>query len=229
MLHASIALGARARRCAGAWAPHLDQVRTHISAAATGGDTVVVLGSGWLHDVPIEHLVARYRRVVLVDAVHPRPVHALARRDPRIILAEIDLSGVLIGLWQHREWPPLLAEPLAVDWRPWCPVPADLVISDLILSQIGMAACRIADRRGADPTASAAWAERIQAHHLATLPTARRTLLITDTTVSEGDDLTELVPPSLLPTPRATWTWRVAPAGELGPLAIDHHVIVADL
>ena len=229
LLHASVALGARGRRCTAAWAAHLDQVRIHICAATTGGDTVVVLGSGWLHDVPIEHLVAKYRRVVLVDAVHPRPVRDLARRDPRIVLAEVDLSGVLVGLWQQRDRPLLLAAPIVQDWRPWFPVPADLVISDLVLSQVAMAAARMVVRRGADPAATAVWAERIQAHHLATLPPARRTLLITDTTVREGDEQTELVPPGLVPPPRATWTWRVAPAGEQGPLAIDHQVVVADL
>jgi hypothetical protein len=229
MLHASIALGARGRRCAGAWHDHLQRVRGHIEAVATGGDCAVVLGSGWLHDVPIAHLLTAYRRVVLVDAVHPRPVRALASRHPGLVLAEVDLSGVLAGLWAGRHRPVVLAEPLAPPWSAWLPGPADLVVSDLVLSQVAMTASAFAVARGADPEATAAWAARIQAHHLASLPPGRRQMLITDTEVRWGAEMVALVAPSLLPPARDSWVWQVAPPGEQGDAACDHQVVVAEL
>jgi len=203
-------------------------VRDRIRAAAPGGGTAVVLGSGWLHDVPLDHLVERYRRVVLVDAVHPWPVRLKARVHPQVVLATADLSGVLAALWDGRGGPLELPEPVAPDWGRWLDGPADLVVSDLVLSQVALGPEDYARRRGAT-VGLEAWAERIQRHHLESLPPARRTLLLTDTEVNSSEGRVPLIPDLGLPSPSSRWTWTVAPAGEEDSEALEHTVVAIDL
>jgi hypothetical protein len=222
VLYASIALGARGRRCAAAWAEHLARARLEMSAAP-GGETVVILGSGWLHDVPVELLAARYRRVLLVDAVHPAPARHAAKRHPRITLIHADLSGVLEAQLAGVVMP----TPQAVDWSRWLDRPATLVVSDLVLSQVAMAAVDCATRRGADPATLDPWADTIRQHHLATLPAAQHRLLLTDTIAQSSDGRIDLVPGVALPPAHATWTWPVVPPGESPDGAVIHTVTAA--
>src|SRR5690242_1514443 len=77
-----IAIGARHRRCRAAWASHLAHSRRAVERAiarAAGRDTVIVLGSGRLLDVPLATLAAAFRHVVLVDALHPLSARLRAR------------------------------------------------------------------------------------------------------------------------------------------------------
>ena len=68
------------------WASAAAPTRTHRAflLAAMGRCArrrkAVLLGSGWLNDVPLAELAAVFREVVLVDAVHPR---RSARRQVR--------------------------------------------------------------------------------------------------------------------------------------------------
>jgi hypothetical protein len=51
------------------WKKHLEKTRNFISGSFshTEAETVAVLGSGWLLDVPLDHLVQRFRHVYLVS------------------------------------------------------------------------------------------------------------------------------------------------------------------
>ena len=50
-VHESVAIAARHRRNTEAWAPHLERTRRFVAQAATGGESIAVLGSGSLLDV----------------------------------------------------------------------------------------------------------------------------------------------------------------------------------
>lgn len=222
LLYASIALGARGRRCAGAWADHLAHVKAAM-LAGPGGDTVAILGSGWLHDVPVEELATRYRRIVLIDAVHPGPARRAARRHPSIELIHADVSGVLEATLAGARLP----APTPIAWAQWFDQPADLVISDLVLSQIAMSAEALAIHHGVSADEVTAWAASIRHHHLATLPPAQRTLLITDTMAQNETGDTEVVTDLALPQPHATWMWPVVPPGESLNGPVTHTVTAA--
>jgi len=130
----SIALDHRFRRCHAHWAPHLDACKDLIRRAAEdlpGYERCVVLGSGHLLDIPLTDLAARFRRVELVDLVHPLTVRNRVRGFDSVHLVEADVSGAAHAVFDLTEGPlpePAPDETLAQG--------ADLVISANLLSQL---------------------------------------------------------------------------------------------
>ncbi|AWN54369.1 hypothetical protein [Methylobacterium sp. 17Sr1-1] len=215
----SVRLASRSRRCRAAWAPHLAAAKDAVRAAMDNlprRDTAVVLGSGLLDDVPIDSLAGAFRRVVLVDAVHPWRGRLRARGHPNVARLVHDLSGTQDLLLGRGEGfgpvlPPVCRE-------------ADLVVSANLLSQLPIlpvARLEAAGRLGpwTDPEAFGA---RIVAAHLdalAGLPA--RVCLVADRDETEEDrdgrvleriDLLYGVDPG--PAPRE-WEWVLAPFGEV--------------
>ena len=219
----SIRTGSRARRCRRAWAPHLsatkDAVRAGI-AACVGRDTAVVLGAGRLDDVPIADLAGAFRRVVLVDAVHPFAGRMRARGFPNVARETADLSG---------SFPLLLGR--ADDLRPAlpsvCSAPGtDLVVSVNLLSQLPI---RPVERLEGSPRGLGRWrpddgdrlGRAIVAGHLDALRRLEaRVCLVTDLDEIEEDregrvlDRLDLLYGLRLGAPDASWTWELAPFGE---------------
>ncbi|TGD98269.1 hypothetical protein [Methylobacterium nonmethylotrophicum] len=214
----SVRLAARSRRCRRAWAPHLAAAQDAVRAAMENlprRDTIVVLGSGLLDDVPIDDLAGAFRRVVLVDAVHPWRSRWRARAHRNVARLTFDLSGTE-GLLLGRSdafgpaLPPVCRE-------------ADLVVSANLLSQLPIlpvARLEAAGRLGpwTDPDA---FGRRIVAAHLDALGSlSARTCLVTDLDEAEEDrdgrvleriDLLYGIDPG--PAPRH-WDWVLAPFGE---------------
>ncbi len=64
------------------WQEHLENARDFIVKCLqeAGHDSVTVLGSGWLLDVPIEYIAENFKTVYLVDLVHPsQVVHRISK------------------------------------------------------------------------------------------------------------------------------------------------------
>lgn len=219
----SIWLESRARRCRRAWAPHLDASRAVMRDAIAGcgwRGTAVVLGSGPLADVPLADLAQNFRRVVLVDAVHPLSARRAARAYPGVELLTADLSGAMALLTGAApdldpRLPPVCAEP-----------ETGLVISANLLSQLPIRP--VARLEGArrpfgpwTPDAGDAFGARIVAGHLDALADlSAQVCLVTDLDEIEEDrqghvharhDLLYGVP---LGAPERAWTWELAPFGE---------------
>ncbi|GJD61479.1 hypothetical protein [Methylobacterium frigidaeris] len=214
----SVRLAARSRRCRAAWAPHLAAAKEAVRAAVRDlprRDTVVVLGSGLLDDVPIDDLAAAFRRVVLVDAVHPWRGRWRARRHPNVARLTHDLSGtegLLLG--RSGAFAPVLP--------PVCRE-ADLVVSANLLSQLPIlpvARLEAAGRLG-PWTDAEAFGRRIVAAHLDALAELRaRICLVTDLDETEEDRAGQVLERLDLlygvdPGPAACkWEWVLAPFGE---------------
>ncbi|MFH6786029.1 MULTISPECIES: hypothetical protein [Methylobacterium] len=214
----SVRLASRSRRCRAAWAPHLAAAKGTVRAAMEGldrRDTAVVLGSGLLDDVPIDDLARAFRRVVLVDAVHPWRARWRARGRANVTRLTHDLSGTEGLLLGRRD----ALEPVL----PALCREADLVVSANLLSQLPIlpvARLEAAGRLGSWTDAEA-FGRRIVAAHLdalAELPA--RICLVTDRDETEEDrdgrvierlDLLYGVDPG--PAPRG-WDWVLAPFGE---------------
>lgn len=83
------------------WNEHLTRTRQFIVDAAQNArlhNSVAVLGSGWLLDVPIDELAAMFTDVYLIDIVHPEPVKERVRRLPNVHLLTADLTGGAVQL-----------------------------------------------------------------------------------------------------------------------------------
>lgn len=232
VLHGLIALQARSRRCAAAWAPHQQAARAAIVAAmdhAPGNGLAVVCGSGLLQDVPLEELAGRFAQVVLVDLYHMPVARKAAARHGNVALVEHDLSGVLEALVVA---PDVLPAPAAA-------IPhgaeADLVVSATCLSQIPLAALDLA-RTAGDPVLEV-WASRLVAAHLDALRACRgvavlvsdveqRRMAVADGRVEETRDLLFGVPEPAL-AGRREWWWDLALAPEAFPRSHLRHRVVA--
>lgn len=91
--HRYWAQGERRRK---AWAPHMSNARGLIDTGIddfASRDTVVVLGSGPLFDIPLESLARTFRSVILVDRVHPAAITARIARYRNVNLLHRDLAG----------------------------------------------------------------------------------------------------------------------------------------
>ncbi|WJH39094.1 hypothetical protein N7E02_19625 [Aliirhizobium terrae] len=227
-IRSSVNLWSRANRCRHAWAPHEANCKAFIGETIAGmrqRRTAVVLGSGLLRDVPILDLTRAFDTVALVDLVHLASVRAWikGKRLSNIRLISRDLS--CLGEALAGKTP----EPLSFLRQ----VPyLDLVVSANILSQIGVGTRRqLAQTRPDD--ADAIVSSLIKAHldGLSALPC--RTALLTDISYKVTDRQGAVVEDADLlcgvPTPVAkrSWSWTVAPYGELGRDREAVHQVIA--
>ncbi|MCF6241186.1 MAG: hypothetical protein L3J74_07565 [Bacteroidales bacterium] len=79
------------------WDTHLFNTKKFIidSTRNKTKNTCVVLGSGWLLDVPIEDLSTIFNTVYLVDIVHPRQIKHKYRKIENIKFIQADISGYI--------------------------------------------------------------------------------------------------------------------------------------
>jgi hypothetical protein len=79
----------------GAWDPHLNKTRKFILDSVKGKtiQTIAVLGSGWLLDVPLEELTEQYEKVLLIDIFHPPQIVHKAKAYLNVKLIDEDLTG----------------------------------------------------------------------------------------------------------------------------------------
>lgn len=202
-------LHARSSRCRAAWAPHLENARGIVAAAAEatrGRRHAVVLGSGLLDDIPLAILAQLFGRVSLVDAVHPWPMRLAARRYRNVALKTAEISAGSAG-----------------DWTGAC-ADADLVVSANLLSQLPIVPLDAYEARGRE--APPHLGRHIIEAHLAALDTlagqAERVCLITDTMQRAEDrageitNTLDLMFGVALPRIEAAWDWEIAPFGEIG-------------
>ena len=197
--HQSIALEARYRRCRTDWDAHYAHCRSVIERAvmaSESGGSVVVLGSGLLHDVPLSAMSQHFDRILLIDAVHTRSARRRASLFPPAELVTLDLSGA---------W---CAEHLS--WRP--PADTRLIISLNVLSQLLLPV--------RDDEASML---KVAARHHALLGQSPMFCLISDVswhikdrhdaTIETLDAWHGLQQPQFPPVEQ--WEWVMAPMGEI--------------
>ncbi|MCA1757015.1 MAG: hypothetical protein LC649_06120 [Bacteroidales bacterium] len=84
----------------GGWDSHLMRTRDFIleGVKAAEPDTVTILGSGWLLDVPLEELTSICGKINLVDINHPAQVRRKAGGFKNVSLIEDDITGGVTGM-----------------------------------------------------------------------------------------------------------------------------------
>jgi len=85
------------------WENHLENSRNFIAGSfnQTEAESVAVLGSGWLLDVPLNHLIKRFKHIYLVDIHHPIQIRKKTAAISQVELIEEDLTGGAIEqIWQ---------------------------------------------------------------------------------------------------------------------------------
>ena len=170
-------------RESGNWQSHLQSTRGFIIKEAQQAEkhqSVAVLGSGWLYDVPLDELSQMFDKVTLVDIVHPEPVKIRAARMSNVQLVTADLTGGAVqqamrssSFHSFLEWLPSAA--LALDLSEF-----DLVVSVNLLNQLDILLCDYLRKRFmVSDTELLNVRKMVQQQHIDWLPHGR-TCLITD-------------------------------------------------
>jgi hypothetical protein len=81
------------------WKEHLEHCKNFIIQCAGNKkrNVAVVLGSGWLLDLPIDYLCASFKKVYLLDIIHPVQVKHKLKKYPNVSFVEADITGGLIN------------------------------------------------------------------------------------------------------------------------------------
>ncbi|MCH7833073.1 MAG: hypothetical protein IIC55_09410 [Proteobacteria bacterium] len=221
-----IAVEARHRRCAGAWAPHLETCRKLIGDAArdAGHGRVTVLGSGLLLDVPVDELAGLFKEVILVDIFHMPAIQERVRAHANVRLVTADVTGVVEATWNHvaagsvGPLPPPQADASAY-------ADSDLVVSANLLTQLPLLPLGLVQKkgRGYGEEETQAFARRIVENHLellAALPGRVTVLTETQRVICDGPEVLHEIDPlfgAALPAAavRKHWTWNIAPRPEI--------------
>lgn len=233
-LSAAIGLGARHTRCREAWRPHLQHTRDCLlrsALAAPADGCALVLGSGLLLDIPVEQLSQHFREVVLVDVVHLPEVRRRVRALANVRLLELDVTGCVEALLSYHRGA-TLPEPVVPvlelrDLR-W-------VASVNLLSQLHLLPAEWLQARwpGVPEAALQAWARRLLMAHVdwvvgmgvpwCLVADIEQTTRDSSGLILEQTQLYDVLAP--LGAVRETWSWPLAPRGELpGGVSSQHQV-----
>ncbi len=228
----------RALRQRRAWTPHRQACHAAVVRAmeATPGRTLaVVLGAGWLLEVPLAPLARAFGRVVLVDAVLTPRVRLDAlraafggRRCGRVETLAADGAGILAEVARLRGGCPEVPDPAPL---PDAVAAADLVISANLLSQLPQAPRAWLDRHGVAPERQDRLARALIDAHLNALAACPGTVCLLSDFEREERSLSGAHPPwrmDLLHGARPKvdgprWWWDLAPPGEEGADAMVRH------
>ncbi len=83
------------------WAKHLENTKQFIlkSAATKRKGTAVILGTGWLLDVPADELLTIFDTIYFVDIVHPEQIKHKYRHSKNLHFIETDITGIAKNLY----------------------------------------------------------------------------------------------------------------------------------
>lgn len=225
----TVALGARHRRQARAWAPHVAACHAFVEQAASiapPGGRALVLGSGLLIEIPLAFLAARFAEVVLVDIIHARPARRRAARFANVRLAGLDVTGTLKPLAAGGPLP----DPGTTAAFPEGPFA--FAVSCNLLSQLSILPVDALERSGHDADERHHFAQALIHAHVERLrASAPVAALFSDTTalwldaggreVQRDDSLWGV---SLPPADRQ-WSWDIAPVPEEHPRYSLRHCV----
>ncbi|MFN8370167.1 MAG: hypothetical protein U0T83_06025 [Bacteriovoracaceae bacterium] len=219
-LHEFIALKYKFKRNRKAWKPHLTNTKNQIlkiCESLTGPkNSIVLIGSGPLQDIPLRRLAQTFKEVILIDLYHPK---FILYKNVRTI--KVDITNALETVYKLED----LILPKLIDFG----FKADLVISCNIFSQLTLKVEDFLNERGKfEASRFENWKKHIQNNHLLQLKElGRRAYMISDYQWNWFDkkhnliEREDLIPEELADAHNLVkineWEWLNSPKGELGP------------
>lgn len=85
------------------WDKHIENSKTFIlkSSQTKEKGKIVVLGSGWLLDLPLAYLSKMFHEVILVDITHPIPIKKRIAQYPNVSLEYADITGGMVDYFYN--------------------------------------------------------------------------------------------------------------------------------
>lgn len=237
-----IGIQSRYRRCRKEWESHLVESKNFITSClkqTSGVKKVVVFGSGWLLDVPVDFLDQHSIEVYLVDLIHPRAIHNMVRKKPNFHWVTLDVAGINEPLYKLSKKRDLDGDDLKKELnllcqKSWSSVTAAVnrlechyAISVGLLSQLGFLPGEFIQKkfREDDPGQLDAirvdlkkWMTRMHLNLLNQFSGACFTTDIESLVMDRSNRVVEnhsLVDRALLPAPQREWEWLLEPYGEV--------------
>lgn len=216
----SISLLSRESRCKKAWLPHRTLCKEFITEHlkdAVHFESVLVLGSGPLHEIPIDELSRKFKRVVLVDIVHLKSTKKSVSHLKNIEFVEHEISEIENILQNQKK----LIEKIPTRFtnENW-----GLILSINIMSQLPIHLDSYIKKRLKNKFTEKEvenYLQQVTANHLLYLKSLNSTvLLISDIATTYYDKKDVLLQTDTnfahlnLPNPLKKWTWNVAPIPE---------------
>lgn len=219
-LFESISLLFREKRCQKTWATHRTSCKNFIENQLKNArhyDSILILGSGPLHEIPIEHLSKTFKRVVLVDIVHLKSTKKSIAHLSNIIFIEHDITEIEESLRVHKKLIEKIPEKfLRDDWG--------LVLSINVMSQLPLHLENYINSKLKNKfTASEIdkYLKGITKNHLTYLQSFHsNVILISDTQTFYYDKNDKILQTHNnyehieLPKPTQEWCWNLAPIPE---------------
>ena len=212
------------------WKTHLENTRNFInnSFADTHINSVAVLGSGWLLDIPLSELARRFNKIYLVDIWHPPQIRNRVKDIKNIELLETDLSGGAVEqLWQITRNKGAIDNSRTTDffklYPPLSNIQTDAYISVNLLNQLDIILCDFLVKYGYfQQEATDQFRSMIQAFHIEWIKQIPGCIIsdISETGIdSSGKESTKTLLYTNLPSGHrsAQWTWEFDTHGTYSP------------
>lgn len=228
------------KKCLGwwgwAWATHFKQTQTVIRSAiaqCSSRRKAVILGSGWLHDVPLDDLARAFREVILVDVIHPLATRWHVRRHANVRLLTSDITESVEPIYRFAHTPGTTLPRAAPNL--FCDDPEiDLAASVNILSQLPYLPVHYLRRAGIHrDEAIEAYARDVVRGHLDYLSRLPGTVaLIADfekrivSRAGKVIERTSTIHDVDIPWKGDVWTWRLVPQLASDPTLSQRRVVV---
>jgi hypothetical protein len=216
----SISLLSREKRCKKTWATHRSSCKQFINAELKNArhyNSVLVLGSGPLHEIPIEVLSKTFKRVVLVDIVHLKSTKKSIKYLSNVEFVEHDITEIEEALRVKKELKKKVpTEFLDQDWG--------LVLSVNVMSQLPLHLDSYINKKLKNRFPKEQidnFLNDVTRNHLSYLQSFKtNVILITDTQTHYYDRNEKVFQTDnnyehlSLPMPLEEWNWNVAPIPE---------------
>lgn len=202
------------------WNPHLEKTKKVILEGMTGKDRnkVIVLGSGWLLDVPLEELSREFKEVWLADVYHPPLVIKRASKYPNIRFIQTELTGMAEQVYHTvKVFRKTKFKTPVEDLKPDSVIdllPFDYVVSCNILSQLDIILTEfLADYPIYTVPETEFLIKQIQNEHVDNLPRGKTTLICDqeEWTLDSNENIQTRRPLLHVPLPEGTfqnWIWK---------------------
>lgn len=216
----SISLLSREKRCKKTWATHRASCKQFIISELKNAihyDSVLVLGSGPLHEISIEVLSKTFKRVVLVDIVHLKSTKKSVEHLSNVEFVEHEITEIEEALRVNKELKNIVpAKFLDQDWG--------LVLSVNVMSQLPLhletyIEKKLKNKFSQDQIDN--FLKDVTRNHLTYLQSFKsNVILITDTQTIYYDKNEKVIQTDnnyehlSLPNPKEEWNWNVAPIPE---------------
>ncbi len=223
-LYESISLVQREKRCSSYWLPHRTMCKNFIEKETKlvmkkgfSNKKVLVLGSGPLHEIPVEFLAGNFERVDLVDVVHLPETKKQWEHLTNLNFINADVTELETDLLREKK--PISKIPTAFLNENY-----DLVLSANLLSQLAYHLRNFLEKKSSPKLTEREldlFAHQVTENHFLYLKKFRcPVLLITDIETHLIDKHGQLVQKETpyidfsFPSPVEEWWWNVAPIPE---------------